>query len=68
MAQLHIDEKRCKGCELCVSVCPNSVLKMTKEAFNPRGFHYAEVVKPEACIFCGRCALMCPDMAIEIKN
>ena len=60
-----IDRERCKGCELCIPVCPRHVLAMGR-AINRQGLHYAAAVKPEACTGCLNCARLCPDGAIEI--
>ena len=60
-----IDSERCKGCELCVGVCPVEIIRMVEE-INVHGYHFAEVNKQSKCISCGRCATICPDMAIEV--
>ncbi|MBA4388330.1 MAG: tungsten formylmethanofuran dehydrogenase [Verrucomicrobia bacterium] len=62
---VRIDKERCKGCELCVSVCKTSVLVMSRE-LNAKAYHFAAVTQPDACTGCRRCALICPDAAIEI--
>lgn len=64
---LFIDRERCKGCILCINACAKAVLKMSKK-LNSKGFHYPETVKPENCIGCKNCAIMCPDAAIEIES
>jgi 2-oxoglutarate ferredoxin oxidoreductase subunit delta len=64
---LKIDRERCKGCELCLAVCPKKVLGFS-EALNSRGSHWAVVVSPEACIGCLQCADICPEAAIEIEQ
>jgi len=47
----------CKGCGICVAVCPKGVL-----ALAPDGKCYARC--PEKCISCGTCDVHCPDFAI----
>jgi len=64
-ALVTIDKNRCKGCELCVSVCPTKTLAMSSE-INDKGYFYAQVVNQPACIACRFCVLMCPDVAIEL--
>lgn len=59
------DEERCKGCELCVQVCPNNLIKMA-ERINNHGYHPAEVIEQNKCISCGLCAQMCPDVVITV--
>lgn len=63
--RLLIDIERCKGCLLCISVCPRAVIKLTNK-LNSKGQHYVEVIRPAACIGCIQCAVICPDAAIEI--
>lgn len=62
---LKIDFEHCKGCEFCVSFCPNNVLKVSNK-INKLGYRYVEVVDETKCNGCGRCYLMCPDYLIEI--
>ena len=64
--RLRIDKERCKGCELCVSVCSRRVLVMAHE-LNSRGDHYAAIADISQCTGCGQCAVICPDVAIEIE-
>ncbi|MTI60809.1 MAG: 4Fe-4S dicluster domain-containing protein [Firmicutes bacterium] len=59
------NDERCKGCELCTTVCPKEIIKMA-EKINSHGYHPAEVVEQDKCISCGRCALICPDVVIEV--
>ncbi|HOT32065.1 MAG TPA: ferredoxin family protein [Petrotogaceae bacterium] len=62
-----IDQERCKGCGLCINVCPKKVLDFSKN-YNSKGYHYSEVVKPQECIGCGFCYRMCPDVCIVVKT
>ncbi len=64
-AKVTIEKNRCKGCELCVYFCPKQVLAMSKE-INDKGYFFSQVVNQDACIACRFCALICPDVAIEI--
>lgn len=66
MAYLHeIDREKCKGCGLCVAVCPKNVLELMKE-LNAKGYFPAYQARPEDCIHCTICCVMCPDVAISI--
>jgi 2-oxoglutarate ferredoxin oxidoreductase subunit delta len=64
--RIVIDSERCKGCELCTSVCPQNVIR-TSSAFNSKGYQPAELVDPlGACTGCAVCAIICPDIAITV--
>ena len=63
----HIDSERCKGCGLCVAVCPKNVLELMKE-LNAKGYFPAFQARPEDCIHCAICCTMCPDVAITIDE
>jgi 2-oxoglutarate ferredoxin oxidoreductase subunit delta len=61
-----VDENRCKGCELCTSVCPKGVIEMA-DYFTPRGYKPAVLVDPEGlCTGCLLCSTICPDAAITV--
>jgi 2-oxoglutarate ferredoxin oxidoreductase subunit delta len=63
----HIDENRCKGCGLCITVCPKNVLEISEQV-SPKGYFPAFQARPEDCIFCALCCVMCPDVAITITE
>ena len=68
MAQgrITVDVERCKGCELCTSVCPKDLIRMA-DAFNLKGYRPAELIDPDrACTGCAICAVICPDAAITV--
>lgn len=62
-----INKEYCKGCELCLGVCPRKVISMASE-MNSRGQHYAHAAAMEDCIGCLQCADICPEAAIEIDE
>jgi 2-oxoglutarate ferredoxin oxidoreductase subunit delta len=62
-----VDNERCKGCGLCVSVCPKEVLEISDKV-NTKGYFPAYRARPEDCIYCAMCAVMCPDVAITIRE
>lgn len=61
--EVHIFDDRCKGCEFCVEYCPRDVLVMSGR-FNRKGYHPPRVERPEACVACGLCEMICPEFAI----
>lgn len=65
MATVTFREERCKGCELCISVCPEKIIVLA-EHYNAMGFHPATVVEIDKCKACAICARMCPDVVIEV--
>ena len=65
MTTVRLIRRFCKGCGLCVAFCKQEVLRMSDEV-DPKGFHVVEIVDPERCTGCARCALMCPEAAVEI--
>ncbi len=60
-----VDVERCKGCDLCVHVCPTDVIRLAKEV-NGKGYHFAYMENPEACTGCVNCATVCPDTVITV--
>ncbi len=61
-----IDEDRCKGCGLCVSVCPSEILKLAEGRFNAKGYRPIEVINMDECIGCAQCATICPDVVFTV--
>jgi len=63
-----IDQARCKGCNLCVSACPQGVIELDS-GLNVRGYHPAVLNDPEGhCTGCAVCAVICPDAAITVAR
>ena len=62
-----IDVERCKGCGLCVTVCPKDVLEISNQV-SAKGYFPAFQARPEKCIYCATCCRMCPDVAITITE
>ena len=62
-----IEVDRCKGCELCTTMCPQDILHMSRDRFNVRGYRPVVLVDPEQkCTGCALCALICPDVVLTI--
>ncbi len=66
--KVTFNEDACKGCELCVTVCPVKIIELNKEKINGKGYCPAHVVDQEKCIACGSCAIMCPDSVITVER
>ena len=57
---LKLDEEKCMGCGMCLSVCPHAVLKPV----NGR----VEIGDRDACMECGACSQNCPVKAISVRT
>ena len=66
IGKLVIKEDLCKGCGLCVSVCPKNVLELDMNTINAKGYSPSSAVRPDECIACGNCAITCPDSVISV--
>ena len=68
---ITIDSELCKGCYLCVSVCPEQLIAVSGE-LNQKGYYPVEFTEADMkeedrkCTGCATCAIVCPDMAIEV--
>lgn len=65
MIVLNIDNDKCKGCEICINVCPKKLLTMSDEV-NSSGLHFVEILNAEDCVGCKNCAIICPDSVFSI--
>ena len=68
MAKLTFNTDNCKGCGLCIDVCPKKILRLAPDKINKKGHHPAEITDQEACIACAFCATMCPDCIIKVEK
>jgi 2-oxoglutarate ferredoxin oxidoreductase subunit delta len=62
--KIVIDKSRCKGCGLCIQVCPKKILSFDAKIVNELGHH--PVSAEGNCAACGLCALICPDIVFSI--
>ncbi len=58
-ATIEIIEAWCKGCEICVKLCPVDALEMRDLV--------AAVKDIDACTKCMLCELRCPDFCITVS-
>lgn len=59
-----VDTEKCKGCEVCIPVCPTDVIEMSTKV-NGKGYAYMQQVR-ENCTGCSNCAIVCPDGVITV--
>jgi len=60
-----IDDRFCKGCLLCLQVCPKKIF----ERGGPRsgaGYGMPRAAKIESCTSCRLCEMTCPDLALTV--
>lgn len=60
--EMEVHEQSCRGCELCVDICPTKVFEMDAEKGITRLAH------AEDCIACLSCSYLCPSGAITASR
>ena len=60
-AALVVNRAWCKGCDLCVRACPSGILALD----TIQRVYVKEIAK---CIFCGICAVRCPDFVFVLER
>lgn len=73
----RIDENYCKGCSICITICPVGVYA-PGEAMSARGYVVPIIAHPEKCVDrkrasaekkkCEICVYVCPDQAIDWED
>ncbi|WP_457751793.1 2-oxoglutarate ferredoxin oxidoreductase subunit delta [Thermococcus sp.] len=66
IVEIDVDTFLCKGCGICVEMCPRKVFEWSKE-LSEKGVHYPVPVHAEKCVKCKLCELLCPDFAIAVR-
>ena len=51
----------CKGCGICVALCPKKILELDQ-------WEKAVVSRTEDCVCCKLCESWCPDLAIQVST
>jgi 2-oxoglutarate ferredoxin oxidoreductase subunit delta len=67
MNKIHINSQYCKGCLICVEVCPKKAIKAS-EHINRKGFLLPVEDDKKNCNGCRLCETVCPDFAIAIES
>lgn len=57
---LKLDEEKCKGCGICINVCPHEVFLLKDDK--------VQIADKDSCMECGACANNCPFSAIEVRS
>ncbi len=58
---LEITGQWCKGCDICVRMCPEHCLELDEEQI-------AVMARPDDCTGCRICEWLCPDYAIKLDK
>ncbi len=64
MEKVKLSVERCKGCYLCIENCKKGAISLS-DYTNGKGVVTVQVDQ-EACVQCGSCYAMCPDLVFEI--
>ncbi len=64
--KIKINSERCKGCGLCIVVCPKKGIAVCKKS-NRNGYFSAQWVEVD-CTGCAMCAIVCPEAVIEVER
>ncbi len=57
---LKLEQEKCMGCGVCLSVCPHAVLSLTNGKI--------DIANRDACMECGACARNCPAEALNVRS
>jgi 2-oxoglutarate ferredoxin oxidoreductase subunit delta len=66
IVEIDVDTFLCKGCGVCVEMCPRKVFEWSKD-LSEKGVHYPIPVNADKCVKCKLCELLCPDFAIAVR-
>ncbi len=59
--KIFIVKEFCKSCGICINFCPTQTLGLGEDL-------KVEVLRPDNCIGCLVCELLCPDFAISVEK
>jgi len=49
-------------------VCPKKIIIVDSDKINSKGYQPVTVLEQDKCIGCAFCAMICPDMVIEVEK
>lgn len=67
MPKIELKQEWCKGCGLCIEICPKGVFNRA-DKISQRGFKEIIVRHPENCSGCLWCEMLCPDLVITVET
>ena len=62
---IEIDQELCKGCEICTFFCLKGVIAIS-DILNAGGYRVVTFNDSGGCTGCAICAVVCPEVAIEV--
>lgn len=62
MVRITLHERACRGCEMCVDICPTRVFSYDRER------HLSVIDHEEDCISCLSCSYLCPSGALQHED
>lgn len=66
MSTVEFYAEKCKGCELCVHVCPKKIIAIDNQKVNKKGYMTPKIDDMKSCIGCGSCFIMCPESCLKV--
>ncbi|MDR2368345.1 MAG: ferredoxin family protein [Deltaproteobacteria bacterium] len=64
---IELDFDACKACGYCLEACPKDVFD-PGAAHNAKGYRPPVVARPDDCLGCRGCYMVCPDFCLEITR
>ena len=61
---IEVAEEICKGCELCITACPQESIGLS-DRLNALGYRVIALER-DNCTGCVNCAIVCPEGAITV--